>query len=189
MKKQRFIKGPPFGSKPGRCGWCGTTDLPKGRTKWCSRKCVDAYLVLRSPADVRRMLHQRDGGICAICGCDADAAYRAWQQQRKEVRRMADRLMRWDRHKYEYRERQEFCDRLVAKYVPGAWTSGRRSGWDCDHIIPVVEGGGQCGLDNYRTLCHPCHKAETAALARRRAEARQEAAQLPLFDFQSPPGE
>jgi 5-methylcytosine-specific restriction protein A len=41
--------------------------------------------------------------------------------------------------------------------------------WQADHIVPVVEGGGACGLDNYRTLCTACHKAETAALRARMA--------------------
>ena len=33
--------------------------------------------------------------------------------------------------------------------------------WDADHILPVKEGGGQCGLDNLRTLCIKCHKQVT----------------------------
>jgi 5-methylcytosine-specific restriction endonuclease McrA len=33
-----------------------------------------------------------------------------------------------------------------------------RSYWDADHIVPVHQGGGECGLDNYRTLCYRCHK-------------------------------
>lgn len=45
--------------------------------------------------------------------------------------------------------------------------------WEADHIVPVVEGGGLCGLENYRTLCLACHRAETAALAARRALARR----------------
>ena len=49
----------------------------------------------------------------------------------------------------------------------------RRGEWDADHIVPVVEGGGSCGLENLRTLCTPCHKQETAKLAARRAEARR----------------
>lgn len=53
------------------------------------------------------------------------------------------------------------------------WTAGRSTAWDADHIIPVVEGGGLCGLDNYRTLCHPCHKICTAQLAARRAASRK----------------
>ncbi len=48
-----------------------------------------------------------------------------------------------------------------------------RSLWDADHILPVVKGGGGCGLENYRTLCQPCHKTATAALAARRALERR----------------
>lgn len=53
----------------------------------------------------------------------------------------------------------------------------RKSGklWQADHIVPVVEGGGLCGLEGYRTLCTACHRAETAALARRRALVRRDA--------------
>jgi len=40
----------------------------------------------------------------------------------------------------------------------------RRSLWDADHILPVAEGGGQCDLDNIRTLCLPCHREATADL-------------------------
>lgn len=49
----------------------------------------------------------------------------------------------------------------------------RRAFLESDHILPVCEGGGVCGLENYRTLCHDCHRAETRALHRRRAEARK----------------
>ena len=47
--------------------------------------------------------------------------------------------------------------------------------FDMDHIVPVVEGGGACGLDNLRTLCRPCHRAVTAELQKRRAAARRAA--------------
>ena len=33
--------------------------------------------------------------------------------------------------------------------------------WEADHIIPVSQGGGACGLDNYQTLCPDCHKEKT----------------------------
>lgn len=46
--------------------------------------------------------------------------------------------------------------------------------WEADHIVPVVEGGGECGLENLRTLCQPCHRRETAKLAARRAAKRRE---------------
>jgi hypothetical protein len=40
----------------------------------------------------------------------------------------------------------------------------RRSFWDADHILPVVEGGGECDLGNIRTLCLWCHREETGKL-------------------------
>lgn len=46
--------------------------------------------------------------------------------------------------------------------------------WEADHAIPLIEGGSY-ELDNLRTLCVPCHKAQTAALAERLARARREA--------------
>ena len=55
----------------------------------------------------------------------------------------------------------------------------RETYWDMDHKTPVVEGGGECGLENLRTLCLWCHKRETKRLARRRA--RQRSGQAALF--------
>ena len=51
---------------------------------------------------------------------------------------------------------------------------GRTDRWEMDHVVPVVEGGGCCGLENLRVLCPPCHRGVTAQLARRRAEGRRE---------------
>lgn len=41
--------------------------------------------------------------------------------------------------------------------------------WQCDHVFPVSEGGGHCGLDGLRTLCFRCHKKVTADLRKRLA--------------------
>ncbi len=51
--------------------------------------------------------------------------------------------------------------------------SGTGHRWQADHIVPVVEGGGVCTLENFRTLCTACHKRETAELAARRARDRR----------------
>ena len=79
------------------------------------------------------------------------------------------------------RLRSQEVERLMGCKNPG-WTSGRSTAWDADHIVPVVEGGGLCGLENYRSLCHPCHKKVTAELAARRAKKKRpqlEFSQLP----------
>lgn len=52
-------------------------------------------------------------------------------------------------------------------------TALKHSLWQADHIKPVVEGGGGCGLDNYRTLCLRCHKGATAELAHRRRRQKE----------------
>jgi 5-methylcytosine-specific restriction protein A len=43
----------------------------------------------------------------------------------------------------------------------------RKTLWDADHIVPVVEGGGECDLANIRTLCLVCHRQETMKLRAR----------------------
>lgn len=53
-----------------------------------------------------------------------------------------------------------------------------RSLWDADHIIPVVKGGGGCGLSNLRTLCQPCHKKASKILAGQLAAERKALAAL-----------
>ncbi len=65
-------------------------------------------------------------------------------------------------------------DRLTRWRNLNGFPSGR-AWWEVDHIVPVVLGGGCCGLDNLRTLCVPCHKKATARLAAERARARREA--------------
>lgn len=49
----------------------------------------------------------------------------------------------------------------------GVACGGIRGAWQADHIVPVAEGGGGCGLDGYRTLCKPCHKEQTKQLMQR----------------------
>ncbi len=57
--------------------------------------------------------------------------------------------------------------------------------YQTDHVMPRCEGGAD-DVDNLRTLCLWCHKAESRKLAARRAEERRQARialadQMPLF--------
>lgn len=199
MSKDRIIP-PPFRGQRGRCSWCGTTDLPPRRSSWCSDKCVEEYRKRSDPGYIRFLVKQRDKGICALCGCDADAEYRAWTDRRREVERLANALhykhrfnVDWNGREWVFRETgntpvdwkevNAFRAALRAKYCPGGWTEGRSNGWDADHIVPVAEGGGECDLSNYRTLCHPCHKAVTRELAGRLAKRRRISKLVKVGDF------
>jgi 5-methylcytosine-specific restriction protein A len=70
------------------------------------------------------------------------------------------------------REREEFRKRY-------RWFFRRKSYWDADHIIPVCEGGGECTLENMRSLCVPCHQLVTKDLARKRASQRRQERRRP----------
>jgi 5-methylcytosine-specific restriction enzyme A len=133
-----------------QCRRCAR-EVPKGRRTFCSSACVHEWRLRTDPSYVRDQLFIRDRGICAACRTDTVA--------------VASRLARLSRAR-----RKEELTAL-------GWPTHRRitvSGgmWDADHIVPVSEGGGGCGLENYRTLCVPCHRRSTSELRARLAAAR-----------------
>lgn len=160
QRPRRSIASAPFDNKGAgrgpngrpRCRWCGVEVSPPRRT-WCSQRCVDEFLVRKGDARAVRIVFARDRGVCGLCGLDTESIRLRLREASVDARRIlwGELVVRG-------------FNRLQALY-------------QVDHIRPVVEGGGSCGLENLRTLCVPCHKAETRALARRRAIERQEAAE------------
>ena len=159
--------------------------MPKGRFTFCCQQCVDEALVGASATWARDACWKRDKGICAACGCDSNSAYKAWRATATECHRLeswfANREMRGQIDWKEFKRSRETLRKRISPPNPG-WTPGRQSGWDADHILQVVRGGGSCGIENLRTLCHPCHKRATAKLAAERAAERNphRAAQMTL---------
>ena len=49
--------------------------------------------------------------------------------------------------------------------------SRHRTPWEMDHAVPLAEGGLN-EMDNFRTLCIPCHKSETVVLRKRLTKPR-----------------
>ncbi|CAM9985358.1 unnamed protein product, partial [Hapterophycus canaliculatus] len=45
--------------------------------------------------------------------------------------------------------------------------------WNADHVTAVYQGGGECGVDNLRTLCVLCHSEVTREQTAERAAARR----------------
>lgn len=140
------------------CRRCGAECLGRRRT-FCGDACVHEHRIRSDPGYVRACLLERDHGVCRACGRDCIA----WQREVRAAMRAAP-------------ARDGYAV-LAAAGLSRAHDG--RSFWDADHIVEVVEGGGECGLDNYQTLCYPCHRAKTADLARRRSERRAGAAQRP----------
>lgn len=129
------------------CRWC-QLEVPSSRQTFCSEWCVEEWRIRSNPGHLRQRVLERDGGVCAVCGLDCVAEFRRMQRLRGPAKAKA---------------------RLE-------WKSGsRKSLWDADHIVPVVEGGGECDLSNLRTLCLRCHRLHTAELRRGRREAGDQA--------------
>lgn len=120
------------------CRWC-SLEVLAGRYTFCSEWCVHEWRLRTDPGYLREQVWKRDRGVCASCGIDTTTAYADLKRSRG-----AHRL------------------RLLARW--GLRRLNRRSLWDADHMVPVVEGGGECDLTNLRTLCLACHRRETAAL-------------------------
>lgn len=125
------------------CRWCDLEILAKRRRTFCSDYCVHQWRLRTDPGYLRDQVFARDRGLCAVCGIDTVAAYNALKRARGTARAAG-------LHLYGMKS-----------------ISSRRSLWDADHIIPVAEGGGQCDLDNIRTLCLLCHREATMQLRAR----------------------
>ena len=164
----RLPKGP-----DGRalCRECGV-EVPPRRKSFCSDKCVTSWKIRSDATFVRVKLFERDRGVCAICGVDCVNQVRDLEALDKS------RNLRWSRNCWDerqYRKSLEENDCLMEKlselHIPAyRYRKRHRYGiWDADHIVPVVEGGGEASsLDAFRTLCCRCHGEETAKLRKRR---------------------
>lgn len=122
------------------CRWCELEILARRRRTFCSDYCVHQWRLRTDPGYLRDQVFARDRGVCALCEADTVAIYNALKRARGKARIAG-----------------------LSLYGMKSITS-RRSLWDADHIRPVAEGGGQCDLDNLRTLCLPCHREATAQL-------------------------
>ena len=125
------------------CRWC-RLEVPKGRQTFCSEWCVEQWKLRTDPGFLREKVLERDQGICASCGVDAIAAFTQLKRSRGTARLKL--MQHW-----------------------GLARLNRSSLWDADHIVAVAEGGGECDLDNLRTLCLRCHRRVTLELRRRLA--------------------
>lgn len=149
------------------CTWCGRP-VGKGRSTWCSDHCVLAF---RSRCDlglIRSQVRDRDRGVCAVCRTDTKA----------NARRTSGILHQmWNFYEvfglHRSRRANSRGRMVAARCRCPACQLIDTFEWEADHITPVVEGGGLCTAEGYRTLCLRCHKRETAALAGRRAQARR----------------
>ena len=150
-------------------------EVPRGRRSFCSEACVHEWRVRSDPGYARDAVERRDRGVCAICGLDTrrlELRLRQALAGRSRapgwLRRAAAEagVVRW---KWELsRAFRLVSTRPLMERFEAMGFSRKAALWEADHALPVVEGGGSCGLENLRTLCRPCHVDETRRLRRRR---------------------
>ncbi len=132
----------------GTCRWCGEPILhesgsKQGKPDFRRRWHPDCvdFYNQSDPREARRTVRKRDRGHCAECGLDTNA------------------LRRKIRGRGSHRRLRELG------FKP------RKSLWELDHIVPLIDGGGH-ELSNLQTLCTPCHKRKTALEASQRRALR-----------------
>jgi 5-methylcytosine-specific restriction endonuclease McrA len=144
VNRKELSKGP---NGRALCRYC-STEVPPRRSSFCSAACVHEWKLRTDPGYLREQVFLRDKGYCALCQTDTIRVFTWMRRLRGPVRMRA--LEEW-----------------------GLKGLTRFSLWDADHIVPVVEGGGECDLSNLRTLCLKCHRRVTRELRERRATSGQ----------------
>jgi 5-methylcytosine-specific restriction enzyme A len=148
VDRRAILRGP---NGRGLCRWC-SVEVPPRRFTFCSEYCVHEWKLRTQPAYLREQVFLRDKGICACCGIDTVSESRKLRSSRG-------------------------CRRLQLLEFWGLKKTFRKTLWDADHIVPVVEGGGECDLDNIRTLCLRCHREATKLLRLRKRRTGEAARQ------------
>ena len=128
------------------CRYCNKGVKPPRRTM-CSKECAHEMKLRTNGKYLRLCVYKRDNGICKICGEDTKtiAKQALFLQQSNLIKELEDYL----------KTKSISLKRKIWKKKVGGGL------WDADHIVQVKDGGGQCGLDNIRTLCIKCHKDKT----------------------------
>jgi len=125
------------------CRWCGGLVVRPRRT-FCGEACVHAYRMRSSAGYRRAALFEARGPMCEICSVDTCVIGAA-------LRRSPERA----RAEYSLSRARVSRPRRLRGAV-----------FDADHIIPVFQGGGGCGLENLRLRGVPRGRLVGRAAAR-----------------------
>lgn len=171
--------------RKGFCRWCAEPVLNgKGEatTGTWHPACVVAFKLIHWPAVTRAAVFERDKGICARCGVDADLQRRADRETARlwywlARRHFDERVVRGELKVSAWGECYTLANREVEKQQNESGRTARGPAWEHDHIRPLVEAKGDLSfwaLDNIQTLCRACHVQKGKEDNARRRAARQQ---------------
>ncbi|GFP84534.1 swi/snf-related matrix-associated actin-dependent regulator of chromatin subfamily a-like protein 1 [Phtheirospermum japonicum] len=130
---------------------------------FCGLDCFEEYRSRTSNRFLREELFKIEHGICTNCKLNCpqlvkDLKVLPIEKRQAHIRNKAPKIAK----------RNKLLDKLVHDPTEG-------NAWHADHIIPVYKGGGECKLENLRTLCVVCHADVTTAQCSERRIARNKA--------------
>lgn len=125
------------------CRFCSKETNPPRRT-FCSDDCVNNFKMQTSANYIRKRVEDRDHGKCKECGLDTHALKQVLYQVRAQRGFGAYQALL-----FEYKQKYNYDFALNKHY------------WEADHIQAVCLGGGEATIENYQTLCVPCHRKKT----------------------------
>lgn len=131
------------------------------QTRFCSQTCAREYWMVSNNDYMRDQVFEAEHGICQLCKFDAHSFYRQIRDT-KDLQKRAELITKSKFHSLCAKTKEQ----MVKKPVAGQF-------WHADHIVPVWQGGGQCDIDNLRTLCVTCHLKVSAQQAGQRATIRK----------------
>uniref|UniRef100_M8BMY0 Zinc finger Ran-binding domain-containing protein 3 n=1 Tax=Aegilops tauschii TaxID=37682 RepID=M8BMY0_AEGTA len=129
---------------------------------FCKLDCFRLYRLRTNQSALRQALFQIEHGICSQCKLDCCKLVKHIKplsnpKREAHIRSVAPNIAC----------RKKLLAKLVEEPTQG-------NAWHADHIVPVYKGGGECMLENMRTLCVACHAEVTKAQQKERKEARKE---------------
>ncbi|KAM1081096.1 hypothetical protein EV1_015507 [Malus domestica] len=130
---------------------------------FCQLSCYEEYRIRTSNRSLRHELFQLERGVCTICQLDCHKLVEhlrplSLAMRRQYIENFAPRVATLKKP----------LDRLVKDPKEG-------NAWHADHFVPVYRGGGECRLENMRTLCVACHRDVTKAQCAERLSTRIQA--------------
>nr|KYP55768.1 Zinc finger Ran-binding domain-containing protein 3 [Cajanus cajan] len=130
---------------------------------FCSLVCYEEYRMRTSNRYLREELFKIEHGVCTNCQLDCHKLVEyirplSLERRREYIEKVAPNVAK----------RKSMLEKLLNEPTEG-------NAWHADHIVPVYQGGGECKLENLRTLCVACHYDVTAAQCAERRIARAKA--------------
>lgn len=161
------------------CRFCEKPIVSKRRSSWCSTECSTEGAIRMNGGYARFKVEERDHGVCAKCGMDTEYVKSILNPYLKEAaNQLRDGQPEFAQNLriivYQALFDFGFSSRIASSAAGHSWGGTINTHlWEADHILPVIHGGGGCGLDNLRTMCRACHHHATAALAGSRAKTKR----------------